>query len=705
MHSVRMARALAGVATALAFLASAGAPSAPAAEPAKIDGWRGDGSGRYPQANPPLKWGRVAKSVKELSAQAGKPKDDALPAKESSIPDGVIRQWLVLGPLALPEEKKPEQLLPNAEALAPEAGDKAGGLTWQAVTLETNCMDLCALLNIAPDQKGFAAYAHAYLYSPSGQPLVYNYQFTGQGSSRVWLNGVQVLDNGKEMDVGAGTRLTLALRKGWNRLMVLSAKTRNDRRSWWFMGSLYGEKTSDYETQGIVWMTPLPSPGSSAPVIAGDRLCFTAETGSVFCVNKADGKILWVRSLSYHDFATAEERKTYPELFKELDGLAEKVKQLDEADRAMPYKPPALEKDQRNVMEAQLNKGMAHVSKERFNNAGTWGCVAGLTPCTPVTDGESVYALFGTGIAVCYDRDGNCLWKRVLKHTMVEHGYAGSPLLVDGKLIIYMDDFTVLDPKTGNAVLERPHFIAPKTSISANQFFGTGCVLPAGNEKVGYFNNNEFVRLSDGKTLSLDENTLKKFKTDTGLALATPVVDEGVAYKIVRNEGGVLSFKLPPLEGDKVKPEFVQTAPFTTDKFPYYYENFYCASPLLHEGLLYCLNDFGILSVVDMAKGEVLYQKHLDLSIFMPYNGTPLQGGAASSPTLAGKYIYIWGNQGTCVVLEPGRTFKQVARNRLENGSSTNWRPRQEATMTNPIFEGERMYYRGECAVYCIGPR
>jgi len=704
-HSVKTARTLAGVATALAFFSSAGAQPAPATEPAKVEGWRGDGSGRYPQAHPPLEWGRVARSIQEMSAQAGKPKDDALPAKEAAIPDGVIRQWLVLGPLALAEDKKPEAVLPNAEALSPDAGDKAGDSAWKAVTLDISCMDLCALLNVAPTQKGFVAYAHTYLYSPSGQPVIYNYQFQGQGSSRVWLNGAEVLNAGREVDVGSGTRVVLPLRKGWNRLLVMNARTRNERRSWWFMGCLYGEKAPEYETHGIVWMTPVPSPGASAPVIAADRLFFTGETGSVFCVAKADGKILWVRSLTYHDFATPEDRKAGPEIFAELDGLAGKVKQLDQADAVMPWKAPALEKDQRGGMESQLNKGMAKVSKERFNNAGTWGCVAGYTPSTPVTDGERVIALFGTGIVVCYDRDGNCLWKRLLKHLMVEHGYAASPLLVDGKLVIYMDDFTVLDPKTGDVILERPHYVAPKSSIPASQFFGAGCVLPAGREKVGYFNNNEFVRLSDGKTLSLNENTLKKFRTDTGLALATPVVDGGVAYKIVRNEGGVLSFRLPPLDGDKVEPEIVRTVPFTTDKFPYYYENFYCASPLLHEGLLYCLNDFGILTVVDMTQGEVVYQKHLDLSIFMPYNGTPLQGGAASSPTLAGKYIYIWGNQGACLVLEPGRAFKPVARNRLENATGANWRPRQEATMTNPIFEGERMYYRGECAVYCIGPR
>ena len=38
-------------------------------------GWRGDGSGRFPGAEPPLHWGRVAKTMKQLRAQAVKPKE------------------------------------------------------------------------------------------------------------------------------------------------------------------------------------------------------------------------------------------------------------------------------------------------------------------------------------------------------------------------------------------------------------------------------------------------------------------------------------------------------------------------------------------------------------------------------------------------------------------------------------------------------
>jgi hypothetical protein len=218
------------------------------------------------------------------------------------------------------------------------------------------------------------------------------------------------------------------------------------------------------------------------------------------------------------------------------------------------------------------------------------------------------------------------------------------------------------------------------------------------------------VRLSDGKSLTQDRSILKALKPENyneiyANRIATPVVDKGVAYKIIHNTGGVVSFKLPALHDDKVEPEIIKSVPFNTDKFPYYYENFYDASPLLHEGLLYCLNDFGTLTVLDMTKGEVAYQRQLDIEIYMPYNSVgALKGGASSSPTLAGKYIYIWGNQGTCVVLEPGRVFKQVARNRVEN-LGYGGPPHQEVTMTDPVFEGDRMYYRGENTVYCIGAK
>jgi hypothetical protein len=678
----------------------------------KAVGWRGDGTGLYPDANPPLDWQRVAKSVKELSAQSSKPKDDAPPAKDAAIPDGVIRHWLVLGPMPLTDGKGADDLLTGVDALSPNEGDKAGNFKWTPVALETDCMDLCALLNIAPDRKGFAAYAHTYLYSPSGQAVAYNFLFQGQGTCRMWLNGVQIYGDGKNVDIGPGTRAVLPLRKGWNRLLVLNAKTINDRKSWWFTGCLYGEKTDDYDTHGILWATHTPGPGSSAPLIAGDRIYLTSEGGSVVCINKADGKILWVRSLTYYDFATKEERAENPESFTKLDGLVQKLKQLDESDAAVPYKAPASEAESRVAVEGRILKEMTNVAPDHYRNPAQWGCEAGFTACTPVTDGHNVYALFGTGIIACYDRDGACKWKRLVKHRTIEHGYTTSPMLVDGKLVIYFDDFTELDPATGNVLAERPHF--PTGTFNwYSHFHGTGCVLPAGGEKVLYYLNGEFVRLSDGKTLAVDNKKLAilrpwPYTEGTANRVATPVVDNGVVYKLaglVDKAFSVVSFNMPPLQGDKADPEILREVHFDTDKFPYYYGASYCASPLLHNGLLYCVDDFGVLTVLDMAKGEVAYQRLLDLDIFMPYASAGLlKGGASSSPTLAGKYIYIWGNQGTCLVIEPGRTYKQVAKNRLEFFSAA-WPPHQEATTTEPVFEGAKMYYRGECTLYCIGAK
>jgi len=677
---------------------------------AAVSGWRGDGSGRYPAANPPVSWGRVAKDVTELSAQARKPADDALPGKADAIADGIIRRWLVLGPVPLVEGTSAADPVPGTPALAPDDGVKSGDLAWKTVTLDTDCLDLCQALNVPSDKKGVAAYALAYIHSPSGKPVSYNLMTQGQGACKVWLNGTQVYFSGKGVDIGPGCRLVLPLQKGWNRLLILNARTLNTRRSWWIRGALFGDRGSEYDTHGIVWMTPTPSPGASAPVIAGDRLFFTAENGNLVCANKADGKLLWARTLTYYDFATAEERQANPEIFAELDPLAEKIKQADRSDTVSPWVPPALEKDRRGSLEGPLIRKMAAVSKSKYGNPATWGCEAGYTACNPVTDGERVYALFGTGIVACYDREGNCVWRRLLKHAIVEHGYTTSPLLVDGKLVICFEEFTVLDAKTGAVLVETPNSARERNWLT--HFHGTGCVLPAGQEKVIYYLNGEVRRLSDGASLTLDPQTADNLKPQNFASIranrmAATLSENGIAYKIVSNLGDVVAFKPMPKPGDGVTLEVQRQIPFNTDKFPYYYEPFYCASPLLHEGLLYCVNDFGVLTVLDVVKSEVVYQRLLDIDIYMPYNGEGyLKGGASASPTLAGKYIYIFGNQGACLVMEPGRTFKPVARNRVERLVAPDYASRhQEATISAPVFEGERLYYRSEGALYCIGLR
>jgi hypothetical protein len=124
----------------------------------------------------------------------------------------------------------------------------------------------------------------------------------------------------------------------------------------------------------------------------------------------------------------------------------------------------------------------------------------------------------------------------------------------------------------------------------------------------------------------------------------------------------------------------------------------------LYQGLAYSVSVDGILTVIDAAKGEVVYQKILDLSPLMNHSGSGIiRAGCCSSPTLGGKNIYVWDDQGSTVVIEPGRVFKQLARNRVELVFYT-WGPaRNEGTTSNPVFSGNRLYYRGEANLYCIG--
>ena len=78
--------------------------------------------------------------------------------------------------------------------------------------------------------------------------------------------------------------------------------------------------------------------------------------------------------------------------------------------------------------------------------------------------------------------------------------------------------------------------------------------------------------------------------------------------------------------------------------------------------------------------------------------------GVTPSLSLAGGKIYAFDNQGTCIVFEPGREFRQVAKNRIGTCVSRKYvLDPDEIFQSAPVFEGERMYLRGETNLYCIG--
>jgi outer membrane protein assembly factor BamB len=101
-------------------------------------------------------------------------------------------------------------------------------------------------------------------------------------------------------------------------------------------------------------------------------------------------------------------------------------------------------------------------------------------------------------------------------------------------------------------------------------------------------------------------------------------------------------------------------------------------SPLAHDGLLYNVNNSGILEVLDLKNGERVYRERLPLS--------EVYGSVA----LAVKLIYVFDTRGKAVVFKPGQTFERVAVNQLEG------------TGCCPVFAGNQLYVRTQQALYCV---
>ena len=666
-------------------------------------GWRGDGNGRYVAADPPLTWGRTSKAVLELATQAKKPKADD---KGKAISDGIIRDWLILGPLPIPEGKKPGDEFGADEAkIEPNEGDKLGELQWKGITPETSWIDFWPMYKAAvPDPKGVVAYVHAYVYSAEGKPVFLNTMLTASG--RAWLNGKPVGNYPKGDGLQGGVRLNLPLEKGWNRLLIrvaplLSTDWSKGVFQWHFSAAFYGGEKSEYESKNILWSTPMPDngPGVGSPILVGDKLFMQTEPCGLVCISAKDGKALWGRSSTFADAATPEERQKNAEVFTEIDALAAKVKDSFQAycDAPDKFAADVKAKPEAPRLAAKINGLMKKVDAEKY--AGQTGSEAGESAPTPASDGQNVYVLYGSGVVACFDLDGNRKWTTTVSNKHSEHGYCASPLVIDGKVVIKASGYlgaVALDAKTGAVVTPLP---AWKTKgLSA---YSTPMAVEVGGEKLVVQSFGVLSRLKDGKVVA------QKF-TPPYYNLAdfvSPTIEGKVlcSLALAKGPGGVrFAFQtLPDAMAEPLAMADTKECEYDVKGFPCWFAYDHCASPLLYQGLVYSLSVDGVLTVIDAAKGEVVYQKLLDLTPFM-WHGLVSRAGCSASPTLAGKYIYIWDDQGSTIVIESGRTFKQVARNRIEQNWYRYGPERNECTISNPVFSGKQMFYRGEVNLYCI---
>jgi len=211
--------------------------------------------------------------------------------------------------------------------------------------------------------------------------------------------------------------------------------------------------------RNVVWTTPLPSWSNATPVVVGNRIFVCSEPDTLLCLDATTGQILWQKTNGYEDVpgfadpaAMAEANKKAAELRKQIGQTQGEMWKIN---RALKDKPDDADLKAQLAAAQEKLKGLQAEHKAASEPAyvlpKTYQINGYSTP-TPVTDGQRIYALFGHGVAACYDLDGNRLWIRFIEHSASEWGHSSSPVLADGKLIVHILNMMALNPATGETL-------------------------------------------------------------------------------------------------------------------------------------------------------------------------------------------------------------------------------------------------------------
>ena len=289
---------------------------------------------------------------------------------------------------------------------------------------------------------------------------------------------------------------------------------------------------------------------------------------------------------------------------------------------------------------------------------------------SPVTDGEYIYAYFGSRGLYCVDMMGNVKWEKDIgtMYKNLTFGEGSSPVLHGNTLVIVQDHerdsfITALDKRTGDVLwkTDRNEGTTWFSPIVVKQD-GKPQVITAGTNRVRSYD------LETGKLLWEGDGL-------TANSIPSPVAADGFVYLMSGFRGNDLkAVHLAKAMGDISGSEAVV--------WEHNRDTPYVPSPLLYDGTLYFLksND-GILSAFDSKTGQEYY------------GPKRLQGvsGVYASIVGAADRVYIAGRNGTVNVVQHGPEFTILAENKLDDNFNA-----------SPAIVGSELYLRGGKYLYCI---
>ncbi len=307
------------------------------------------------------------------------------------------------------------------------------------------------------------------------------------------------------------------------------------------------------EAENLAWKRALPGPGSSSPIVCGDRVFVTCYSGygvdkrnpgepkdlrrHLLCLNASDGVVVWEKTVD----------ATLPE---------------------DPYR--------------------GYISEH------------GYASSTPVSDGQRVYVFFGKSGVFAFDFEGNQLWQRALgtESSNRRWGSAASPILHDDLLIVNASEerraLIALDKVTGQEVWKVE---ADKTELS----FATPVIaaIPDGR--------NELVLAVPSEVWAFEPRTgeLNWYARTTlgGNISPTPVAHAGVLYVF----GGFPSTEAVAIRAGGAD-DVTNTHIAWTSR-----DASYVPSPVVYEGNLYWVSDRGRAFCAEAKTGKILFEEKLPL--------------------------------------------------------------------------------------------
>ncbi len=419
------------------------------------------------------------------------------------------------------------------------------------------------------------------------------------------------------------------------------------------------------DTENVKWKVSLPGPGSSGPIVVGEKVFVTYWSGygvdpedrgdmadlaiHLRCVDRRSGQTLWDRSV----------KAKLPE--QEYGGMF-----------------------------AQH----------------------GYASHTPVSDGERVYAFFGKTGVYAYDLEGKELWKADVGSDLDGRGWgsAASPILTDSGLVV-------------TASVENHAMVSFNKKTGAQQWiqeaegFGSTWGTPV---VVGKGEDQEVVVGVPGEIWGLNAKTGKLRWYSEGLrgnSMTSSVVPVGNSVLASGDRGGGTRVVKAGGKGDVSESHIAWTGK----------DGGNITSPLVYEGRFYFVKS-SIVNCRDATTGEEIYSERLPGGAatergrgvgvrsqggrpggnYTPGQGPGGRGGGGgrrggggrfgspdyASPVAAGGYLFQLTGKGETIVIKMGDQFDLVSRNSFASDSSN--------FSGTPAISRGQLFIRSYKNLYCI---